>query len=438
VNFQLPTIKELGFEYMENVLKTYSEECKSDQIILDQNDRLNVQINHLEIGDGKLYVVSITPDSEVLKETYQSQQKILMNCFMIIIMIIILMYLYAKRISKVITFLSVRAEKISELEFEKEEKIPRSSIIELQHLVNTMETMNRSMDNFSRYVPKDLVSKLVKDQEQKGLHVQEADISLFFSDIEGFTTVSEEIEPSVLIKQLTEYFTIIMEVLNKNSGTVDKFIGDAVMAFWGAPEKCENHPFLACYSALKIQERLFQKNKEWEADRMRPFYTRIGLHTGQALVGNIGSETRYNYTAIGDNVNLAARLEGLNKYYGTYLMISGSIYESVRSDFIVRPLGKVSVKGKSRLVDIYELIGAQGHVDSSLLLSHKKLEDIKLYTLAYETIERKEFDAALTFLDHIVEKDKPVQMLINICREWKEKDLSTNPWQGVVRHMEGK
>jgi adenylate cyclase len=167
--------------------------------------------------------------------------------------------------------------------------------------------------------------------------------------------------------QLSEYFEVVTEVIEKYDGTVDKFIGDAVMAFWGAPVRLENHHELACRAALDVARAIKKLNEKWEKEGKNRFITRIGLHSDSAVVGNIGSSSRMNYSIIGDGVNLASRLEGVNKIYGTGIIISESTYKKVAKLFVCRKLDKIAVKGKNESVTIYELLENADNADDKLL-----------------------------------------------------------------------
>ena len=156
---------------------------------------------------------------------------------------------------------------------------------------------------------------------------------------------------------LSEYFDEITKVLTKHGATVDKYIGDAVMAFWGAPVSDEDHALRACEAALACQEKISELNRKWLAEGKSAFFTRIGISTGDTVVGNVGSIDRMNYTVMGDNVNMASRLEGANKLYGTPIIVSWRTYEAASKKFLFRPLGLISVRGKSEEQEIYELVG---------------------------------------------------------------------------------
>ncbi|MEW5821706.1 MAG: adenylate/guanylate cyclase domain-containing protein [Cyanobacteriota bacterium] len=202
------------------------------------------------------------------------------------------------------------------------------------------------------------IMKMVLDNPEllKPEAVTRKNLTVFFFDIRSFTTISESVEPEIVAKMLNEYHSEIINIIFNNKGTLDKIIGDAVMAFWNAPVDVEDHPYLAVKSALEVKEKLQDINIAW-GERLKYFVNfGIGINTQEVVVGNIGSEKFMDYTVIGDGVNLASRLEGLNKSYGTNIIISEYTYHYLRDKIEVRYLGKVTVKGKTEETDIYELV----------------------------------------------------------------------------------
>ena len=188
---------------------------------------------------------------------------------------------------------------------------------------------------------------------------RKTEITVMFSDIRGFTTISEKLDAQELALFLNQYLSDMTEVVFKHRGTLDKYIGDAVMAFWGAPFEDEKHAAEACQTALDMMARIHEMQKEWEAEAKPRLDIGIGLNTGVASVGNMGSSLRYGYTALGDSVNLSSRLEGLNKDYGTHILVNETTFVAARdSGFIFRELDMIRVKGKHEPVTIYELVGS--------------------------------------------------------------------------------
>lgn len=208
---------------------------------------------------------------------------------------------------------------------------------------------------FQKYLAPDVVKSLLKNPDAIALGGAEQVLTVYFSDIAGFTGISEKISANELVAALNEYLTRCTNIVIDELGTIDKYIGDAVMAFWGAPLPMVDHAERACMAALRVQKML----EIWNADRARQglpsLATRIGIHTGACVVGNMGSTQRMNYTVMGDTVNLASRLEGLNKFFGTQTIVSGDCVANLREKLLCRHLAAVRVKGRGGAVEIYEL-----------------------------------------------------------------------------------
>ncbi|NPE26623.1 CHASE2 domain-containing protein [Methanococcoides sp. SA1] len=215
-------------------------------------------------------------------------------------------------------------------------------------------------DAFGKYVDKSLLGEIVSKKGVLGLGGQKRKLTIFFSDIRGFTSISEKLSPEDLGHLINRYFTEMTAVVLEHKGTIDKFIGDAVMAFWNAPLDEEDHALLGCRSALAQLEVLEVLNKDLKKEGLPVLKIGCGLHTGDAVVGNFGSDDRFDYTAFGDNVNLASRLEGLTKYYGVSAIVSEDTYKLVKDEFSFRKLDVVKVKGKKKPVAIYELRKGEG------------------------------------------------------------------------------
>ena len=208
---------------------------------------------------------------------------------------------------------------------------------------------------FGQYVSKDVYEQLVAHPELARLGGQRREMTVLFSDIRGFTTVSESGRPEDIVATLNEYFTSMVNIVFAHKGTVDKFVGDMVMALFGAPLDDPDHAQHAVDAALEMIRELNRLNKRWSAEGRPSLDIGVGISTGPMIAGNIGSDTIMSYTVIGDTVNLGARLESLNKQYGTRIIISEATREALPDRYAVQPLGDVVVKGKTKPVAIYAL-----------------------------------------------------------------------------------
>jgi len=218
---------------------------------------------------------------------------------------------------------------------------------------------------FSYYVHPSVVNQLISNPELVRLGGEKREMTVLFTDLWNFTTISESYSPEFIFNHLNEYFEAMTKVIFRYGGTLDKYIGDAIVAFWGAPIYYEDHALRACLCALKMQFELEKLRIKWESEGKPLLYMRIGINTGEMIVGNIGGYGRFNYTVIGDSVNLGARLESANKQFGTNIIISEYTYNKVKDFVKVREIGDIVVKGKSEPVKVYELI--------DVVISEKKI-----------------------------------------------------------------
>ena len=215
---------------------------------------------------------------------------------------------------------------------------------------------------FGQYVSDSLVEAIIANPERLQLTGEEVEATVLFADLVGFSSMAEDTAPKELIRLLNDFFSTMTGIIQAHQGMVDKFIGDAIMAFWGAPLPIANHPALACETALEMQEAMSLLKESWQGQGFPPMETRIGLHTGPVVAGNVGSSRRFNYTVVGDTVNLASRLEQANKVYGTKIILSESTNRRLANNFLIRELDLVQVRGRTQRVIIYELLGFQNNL----------------------------------------------------------------------------
>ncbi|XDD45668.1 CHASE2 domain-containing protein [Leptospira sp. WS39.C2] len=219
------------------------------------------------------------------------------------------------------------------------------------------ENVKYIRQTFSKFVSKDVVDELLKHPDNLALGGSKREITIFFSDVRGFTTISEQLGPEDLVKLLNEYLSAMTDLIIEYKGTIDKYMGDAIMAFWGAPVPLEDHAYYACVAALAQLDHLKVLQQKWAERNVPVIDIGCGLNSGPAVVGNMGSSHRMEYTCMGDTINLGSRLEGSNKMYTTNIIISEYTYEKVKDRVVTRELDLVRVKGKTQPVRIYELLG---------------------------------------------------------------------------------
>ena len=379
----------------------------------------------------------LTPIDNFIGGVKVTQRNTLIICLIILILSIMVIVLISKRISTPINNLSKQADRITNFDLGAVDGV-KSGIKEIQKLQDSILRMRKSLISFAKFVPKNLVKKLL----DKGIEVRiggtKKQLTIFFSDIANFTAISESYPAEKLVLHLSEYFEEMTEILNKNNGTVDKYIGDAVMAFWGAPHSDSNHSLHCCVSALLCQRRLLDLNRKWVYEKKPQLLTRMGIHTGEAIVGNIGSSERMNYTILGDSVNLAARLEGTNKLYGTNIIVSEATVKHLHDHAVVRPLDIVAVKGKQEGVPIYELVALKNS-DPLVLPSDNQIKFCGEFTKGFRFYLEQRWDEAINIFQNLqldYGRDEPCNIYINRCEEFK-KAPPPEGWDGVY-HLESK
>ena len=279
---------------------------------------------------------------------------------------------------------------------------------------------------FSHYVSPSLVNEILKDPKKLVLGGEEKRLTCLFSDIRGFTTVSETLKPDALVKLINDYLTPMTDIVLKNDGTIDKYMGYAIMAFWGAPVWQEDHHVRACRTALEMMKKLDELQVVWQKAGIPKLAIGVGISTGRVTVGNMGSSTRFDYTIMGDTVNLGSRLEGLNKEYGTYIIVPKYTYEDVKAEFIFRQIDMVKVKGKDRPIKIYELMGDKND-------ENNLRETIELFESGLKSYMERDWDRAEGYFHDVLKirpDDGPSSVFISRVEELRKAELPPD-WDGV-------
>ncbi len=279
---------------------------------------------------------------------------------------------------------------------------------------------------FQQYVSHHVVNEILKDPSKLKLGGERRVVTIMFSDIRSFTSISEALSPTELVNLLNSYLTPMTDIVLRHDGTLDKFIGDAIMAFFGAPLELEDHARRACVTAIEMVDKLQELNREWKKNNWPEIKIGIGINTGEVAVGNMGSQSRFDYTVMGDNVNLASRLEGTNKVYGTTIIISEFTYKEIDPEEIFcRELDYVRVKGKKKPVRIFEVIDFTSRIDDKTRKARDLFEEgLELYRRGYFEKALEKFREVLKYRE-----DPPARVFMGRCEE-----LMKNPpeeWDGV-------
>ncbi|MFP6681686.1 MAG: adenylate/guanylate cyclase domain-containing protein, partial [Gammaproteobacteria bacterium] len=301
-------------------------------------------------------ILVLAPTNDFVGELKATNKAIAQGIFIIIIISLLFVYFFARGLSKNIERVSRHFEGIRDLAFATETD-RNSKIKEISNLQNGLALLERALSSFVKFVPVGVVRHLVNSGTTIGPGVNKMLITILFCDLENFSTQAEKLSTEELLQQLNQYFSLITLAVAEEEGTVDKFIGDAVMALWGAPTPQPDHVVKACVAALKAKKRMDAVLAEWRAQGKPEMRVRIGLHSGEVLVGNVGSPERLAYTAIGDGVNVAARLEGTNKLFGSTICVSEDVRAALGKNAIMRPLRSLMLKGRVEQVMVYELLG---------------------------------------------------------------------------------
>jgi len=279
---------------------------------------------------------------------------------------------------------------------------------------------------FSTYLAPTVVQQLIDSPDHLELGGEEREITAFFSDVQGFTSISERLTPNELVELLNEFLTEMTDIILKHEGTVDKFEGDAIIAFFGAPNDLPNQAETACRTCVDMQERLQLLREKWQQEGKPELMMRIGLCTGPAVVGNMGSRNRMDYTMMGDTVNTAARLEGVNKIYGIYTLVCETTFLKANQRVWGREIDAINVMGKAEPVVIYQLLGNADDIDETMLsMTSRYADGLRLY-------RERQWDAAIAKFDQaleIVTDDGPARTMRARCQEYKQ-DPPPRDWNG--------
>jgi adenylate cyclase len=304
-------------------------------------------------------VLSIAPAQDFLTDISDNNRFIAVIGVLALLAQLLVIYFMSVRIARPLEQLALQVDNIEQLKVSEGVALPHSFFYEIDRLTKSIDKMRKAIAAFAVFVPVDLVRGLLKSEQKLELGGHSRFLTIMFCDLEGFSTLSENSPSQTLLLRVSRYLEVATRSINEEMGTVDKFIGDGVMAFWGAPNTLEDHAFRACAAALQIQARMDLINQEWKDQGLPPLKVRIGIHSDVVLVGNIGSHERMSYTVMGDGVNVAARLEGVNKDLGTRICVSKAVVREAGERLNLRKLEDVTVKGRKSIVEVYELLGLE-------------------------------------------------------------------------------
>jgi adenylate cyclase len=328
--------------------------------------------------------------------------------------------LLAKSIADPLRGIATETEHLRRLDFSNR-PLPETVFEEIADISSVFDNLKSGLRGFGKYVPLKLVRGMLADGTEPGLGGRTEELSILFSDIQGFTEYAEEVGAEEMARTLGGYLASLAGIVDDESGTVDKYIGDGMMAFWNAPFPVDSHAERAVTAAIRCRDAIAAMP---EADRLR---TRFGIHTDRVLVGNFGAPDRFAYTAIGDGVNLAARLEQVNNEYGTLIIASDATRRLAGNSFAWRRLDRIAVKGKRVPTEIHEVLGLAGTIAEAVLLAASR------YEAGLEAYFARDFVRAAE-LFHAAEALRPDDAAAIVLRERAAAYAAVPPpvdWDGV-------
>ena len=356
---QLPEISEIRGGRLGAVMQRWDGSDHYDGTIHDENGRDYLfRFRRFSLAD-KLngYSLLIAAENDFVKNVRTLQIRgiiialIAGGCFVPAV------WIFGSRMSTSLKRITAQASRLRTLAAPDDMPVT-SRVAEIDELGRTMAVAQRSIWSFARFVPKDIVKGIIDGSISTELGGVRQEVTILFTDVTNFTGIAEAADPDSLMRQTSRHLAALTEAFHAEGGTVDKFIGDSVMAFWNAPHLQLDHVERACRAALSAKKASDALNTQFEAEGLPPFAVRLGIHSGDAVVGNVGSAERMNYTALGNSVNLAARLEGLNKEYGTTILVSEAVRKRVEHCFQFKAIASVIAKGMTTETQVYELVEA--------------------------------------------------------------------------------
>ncbi len=393
--------------------------------------------NTMVTRDGKAYqavitpisfpgwsLVTVVPESEFLGPVQMTIRNLMIGlAFLIVFAGLLSAWLAQRLIAAPLIKVVNEIRHVERFDLDKVQRHP-SRLTEIENLSGAIGDMAQGLAAFRKYIPADLVRRLVSDGDGARLGGAVRPMSVMFIDLAGFTGMSERLGDRI-IPLLSRYFDGVSAQIQNHNGTIDKFIGDAVMAFWGAPSPNPDHAVDCCRAALECQRAVAEAGLM--DDHGQPVKIRIGINSGDMLVGNIGSEVRLNYTVIGDAVNIASRLESTNKVYGTTIIIGPETLRLAGDRIVVRELDRLAVYGRAGGLQIYELLGMAGEVDA-------RPEWVGAYEAGLAAWRAGDFTAAVAAFQKVLEirhDDAASEVMIARCRQQLENPAG-EAWDGTT------
>jgi adenylate cyclase len=396
-------------------------------------DYLATVVRQVARDGGVFFVLYAAPLSDFLGTLADAAARSIPPALLIFLLSLPAIAYLAHSISKPVMRLAGEADLIRS--FRLDDPIGFDSRVrEINVLIRSMSGMKGAIREVSKFVPKALVRDILQTEKVVAVGGETRNVSIMFTDVQDFTSMAGGTPAKTVMVNLSEYFEELVSVVIREQGTVDKFIGDAIFSFWNAPLPVARHEHAACQATLKCRAAARRLNERWTQAGLVPWRTRFGLHVGEAVVGNVGSSDRIDYTAIGDTVNVASRIEGLNKYYGTEILASGQIADVCSNELLFRRVDRIAPKGAGKSFDIFELLGAvEGQEDCRVTPAMMQL--VHDWNNVYDAYASRNWMRAFDALEAFA-RERPDDVIAGIYLDRVVGFLLEPPpddWDGIIR-----
>ena len=433
-SIRLATIADVADPVVREALKIFARTgpFRLEDFDVDGTDYLATVVRQVARDGGVFYVLYAAPLSDFQGTLADAARRSIPIALLIFLLIVPAIVYLARSITRPLAKLSNEAELIQS--FQLDDPIKMSSrVYEINTLIRSMSGMKSTIREVSKFVPKALVKDILESENIVAVGGKTRRVSMLFTDVKDFTPMAEGMPAERLMVNLSEYFEELASLIIKENGTVDKFIGDAIFAFWNAPLPVTRHEHAACATALKCRAASRRLNARWIKKGLPPWHTRFGVHVGEAALGNVGSSDRIDYTAIGDTVNIAARLEGLNNHYGTGILASGQIADVCSNEFLFRRADRSRPKGAGKPLEIFELLGMIDGPEE-LRITPATMKLVRDWNDVYEVYASRDWLRALDALEAFAE-EHPEDVLAGIYLDRVVEFLLEPPprdWDGII------
>ncbi|MCZ6785665.1 MAG: hypothetical protein O7E54_00730 [Planctomycetota bacterium] len=386
-------------------------------------------IRPYQLGEGHVFWILIAvPETDLLGDIYAERVRIIGVILATLGIALWIGFVTARSYSRPLKDLVAATDRLQTLDLKDKIEVD-TKLEEVGQLADSSERARSAIESFSLYVPTEVVRQLMQRGEAARIGGRAATLTIMFTDVRDFTSIAERMSPVDLTLHMGEYFEGMLDTLRGNGGTIDKIVGDAIVAFWGAPNPDPQQVPHATEAALRCRERLVEWNRAWKERGLPELPTGLGLATGEVVVGNIGAPSRLTYTALGDTMNVASRVEGLTRRYGTDILVTGDIRRRAGEGFVWREVDLVAVKGRRKAVEIFELLGRTGEVDQQLLDWAGRYQGALAFFYARDFAKAREL---LEGLDHERPEDASVQIMMKRCHDYIETPPPED-WDGIAR-----